>query len=36
MMTAFMLLSIFIAVRAFKLGALEYNQTIKLSKLFKR
>jgi ABC-2 type transport system permease protein len=35
-MTAFMLLSIFIAVRAFKLGALEYNQTIKLSKLFKR
>ncbi len=35
-MTAFMLLSIFIAVRAFKLGALEFSQTIKLSKLFKR
>jgi ABC-2 type transport system permease protein len=35
-MTAFMLLSIAIAVRAFKLGALEFNQTIKLSKLFKK
>jgi ABC-2 type transport system permease protein len=35
-MTGFMLLSIFIAVRAFKLGALEFNQTIKLSKLFKK
>jgi ABC-2 type transport system permease protein len=35
-MTGFMLLSIYIAVRAFKLGALEFNQTIKLSKLFKK
>jgi ABC-2 type transport system permease protein len=35
-MIGFMLLSIYIAVRAFKLGALEYNQTIKLSKLFKK
>jgi len=35
-MTAFMLLAIWVAVRAFKLGALEFNQTIKLSKLFKR
>ncbi|MDB5180314.1 MAG: hypothetical protein JWO54_72 [Candidatus Saccharibacteria bacterium] len=35
-MIGFMLLSILIAVRAFKLGALEFNQTIKLSKLFKR
>lgn len=34
-MTAFMMLSIWIAVRAFKLGALEFSQTIKLSKLFK-
>jgi ABC-2 type transport system permease protein len=35
-MTGFMLVSIWIAVRAFKLGALEFNQTIKLSKLFKK
>lgn len=35
-MTVFMLLSLWIAVRAFKLGALEFNQTIKLSKLFKK
>jgi len=35
-MTGFMLLSIWIAIRAFKLGALEFNQTIKLSKLFKK
>jgi len=35
-MTTFMLLSLWIAVRAFKLGALEFNQTIKLSKLFKK
>jgi ABC-2 type transport system permease protein len=35
-MIGFMLLSIYIAIRAFKLGALEYNQTIKLSKLFKK
>ena len=35
-MTFFMVISIWIAVRAFKLGALEFSQTIKLSKLFKR
>ena len=35
-MTIFMIFSIWIAIRAFKLGALEFNQTIKLSKLFKR
>ncbi len=35
-MTLFMVLSIWIAVRAFKLGALEFSQTIKISKLFKR
>lgn len=35
-MTGFMMLSIWIAVRAFKLGALEFAQTIKLSKLFKK
>jgi len=35
-MTFFMMLSIWIAVRAFKLGALEFSQTIKLSNLFKR
>ncbi len=34
-MTVFMLISIWVAVRAFKLGALEFSQTIKLSKLFK-
>lgn len=33
-MTGFMTLSIWIAVRAFKLGALEFGSTIKLSKLF--
>lgn len=33
-MTGFMVLSIWIAVRAFKLGALEFGSTIKLSKLF--
>ena len=35
-MTIFMILSIWIAVRAFKLGALEFSQTIKLSALFNR
>ena len=35
-MTAFMLLSIWIAIRAFRLGALEYSQSIKLLKLFKK
>lgn len=35
-MTTFMMLSIWLAVRAFRLGALEFSQTIKLSKLFKR
>ncbi|MES2630848.1 MAG: ABC transporter permease [Patescibacteria group bacterium] len=34
-MTFFMLISIWVAVRAFKLGALEFSQTIKFSKLFK-
>lgn len=33
-MTGFMLLSIWVAVKAFKLGALEFGSTIKLSKLF--
>jgi len=35
-MTGFMLLSLWLAVRAFKLGALEFSQTIKLSALFKK
>ncbi|UTX51230.1 ABC transporter permease [Candidatus Saccharibacteria bacterium TM7i] len=35
-MFAFMLVSIWVAVRAFKLGALEFSQTIKLSSLFKK
>jgi ABC-2 type transport system permease protein len=35
-MVFFMLMSIWIAVRAFRLGALEFGQTIKLSKLFKK
>ena len=35
-MIVFMLLSLWVAVKAFKLGALEFNQTIKLSKLFKK
>lgn len=35
-MVAFMLLSIWIAIRAFKLGALEFSQTLKLSSLFKK
>lgn len=35
-MTVFMLTSIWIAVKAFKLGALEYGSAIKLSKLFSR
>jgi ABC-2 type transport system permease protein len=35
-MTAFMFISIWIAIKAFKLGALEYSQSIKLSKLFRR
>jgi ABC-2 type transport system permease protein len=35
-MTIFMLISIWIAVRAFKLGALEFSQAIKISKLFKK
>lgn len=33
-MTGFMLISIWIAVKAFRLGALEFGSTIKLSKLF--
>lgn len=35
-MIVFMMVSIWVAVRAFKLGALEFSQTIKLSKLFKK
>lgn len=35
-MIIFMMVSIWIAVRAFKLGALEFSQTIKLSNLFKK
>ncbi len=35
-MIVFMCLSIWIAVRAFRLGALEFGSTIKLSKLFKK
>lgn len=35
-MALFMTISIWIAVKAFRLGALEFSQTIKLSKLFKR
>lgn len=35
-MTVFMMISIWIAVRAFKLGALEFSQTLKLSSLFKK
>ncbi len=35
-MGIFMLVSIWVAVRAFRLGALEYSQAIKLSTLFKR
>lgn len=35
-MSLFMMLSIWIAVRAFKLGALEFGSTIKLSKLFSK
>ena len=35
-MTICMMISIWIAVRAFRLGALEFSQTIKLSTLFKR
>lgn len=35
-MTVFMCISIWIAIRAFKLGALEFGSTIKLSKLFKK
>lgn len=35
-MTFFMVVSIWIAIRAFKLGALEFSQTIQLSKLFKK
>jgi ABC-2 type transport system permease protein len=35
-MTIFMMLSIWVAVRAFKLGALEFAQNIKFSKLFKK
>jgi ABC-type Na+ efflux pump permease subunit len=31
-----MTLSIWIAIRAFRLGALEFGQTIKLGKLFKK
>lgn len=35
-MTFFMAVSIWIAVKAFRLGALEYSQTINFSKLFKK
>ncbi len=35
-MIIFMIISIWIAVRAFRLGALEFGSTIKLSKLFKK
>ena len=35
-MIAFMIISIWIAVKAFRLGALEFGSTIKLSKLFKK
>jgi ABC-2 type transport system permease protein len=35
-MVFFMIVSIWIAVRAFRLGALEFGSTIKLSKLFKK
>lgn len=35
-MTLFMMLSIWVAVKAFRLGALEFGSTIKLSKLFKK
>lgn len=35
-MTAFMIVSIWLAVKAFRLGALEFSNTIKLSKLFKK
>lgn len=35
-MTFFMIVSIWIAVKAFRLGALEFGSTIKLSKLFKK
>ena len=35
-MTLFMIVSIWIAVKAFRLGALEFGSTIKLSKLFKK
>lgn len=35
-MTLFMVLSIWLAVRAFRLGALEFNNRISLSKLFRR
>jgi hypothetical protein len=35
-MIIFMVFSIWIAVRAFRLGALEFAQTVSLSKLFKR
>ena len=35
-MTLFMVISVWIAVRAFRLGALEFSQAIKLSKLFQK
>lgn len=35
-MTGFMALSLFVAVRAFSLGALEFSQRVKLSSLFKK
>jgi ABC-type Na+ efflux pump, permease component len=35
-MTFFMVISIWVAVKAFRLGALEFGSTIKLSKLFKK
>ena len=36
LMTVFMVLSLWIAIRAFRLGALEFSSRVSLSKLFKR
>lgn len=35
-MTVFMVASLWVAIRAFRLGALEFNQTVNLGKLFKK
>lgn len=35
-MTAFMFMSLWVAVRAFRLGALEFSQTINFANLFKK